>query len=329
MPRPKPWLKLWVDFLNDPKMDRLTLAEQGAWWRLVAEAHICVADGHLQTSSGSPMTMDEIAKALKIVTPEDRAVLQSLIAKMTHEKSITIDHGVLFLKNYVKRQRTAASDAPEAVAARVKAWRAKHKKAQLPLPEGSPSDTPSNKEKEENTNRSDQDKECNAENLVTSLTPEGLNADLTSNGKLVTESGPISVHVTGSGVTSPLHPTPTEDPLLAEISRCHRENFGDLKPLLADDIRDFCEHTPVPVPWVELAFREALGQNKRKWAYVAAILEDWKQKGAPNERYQRQSRAGSGHTPAAARAAIGPVQTGPGEGWEPYKDGDDLTGKKH
>lgn len=45
MSRSKPWLKLWCEWVDDPKMLRLSLAEQAAWWRVVTLAQKCNAQG--------------------------------------------------------------------------------------------------------------------------------------------------------------------------------------------------------------------------------------------------------------------------------------------
>ncbi len=150
--------------------------------------------------------------------------------------------------------------------------------------------------------------------------------------------------VTGKIVTSPLHSVTSplqpggpvtrnplqKDPLIGEISRLYQENFGAITPLLADDFREFCETCRVPVPWVALAFKRALGQNKRKWAYVAAILEDWHEKGAPDGRIERQTRPRI-ERPAPA-AAVRPAETGAdplagarAEGWKVVCPDDEQT----
>ncbi len=340
MARYKPWLKMWVDFLNDPKIDRLTLAEQGAWWRLVAYTHMCCAEGRVETSSGSALSIHEIATNLKIVKEADLAILQTMIQKMTNEKSISREDATMILVNYAKRQK-GASETADAVRQRVRAWRAKKRNAQQPLPMLAKKREPEKKEDRDNIYKeSDQD--------VTSLQP------VTSSER---EDKPFRDHgneksvtpVTGKIVTSPLHSVTSplqpgspvtgnplqEDPLIGEISRLHTENFGDLKPLLADDIREFCETCRVPVPWVALAFKAALGQNKRKWSYVRAILEDWREKGAPDERYQRQTRPARSSGAACPAAAVrsdtagrDPIADARAEGWHVISEDDDEAGSQ-
>ncbi|GAH63343.1 unnamed protein product, partial [marine sediment metagenome] len=54
----KPWLKMWVEWIDDPKMLSLSLAQQGAWWRLLALAQKCMADGLLVKGNGAPLSLD-------------------------------------------------------------------------------------------------------------------------------------------------------------------------------------------------------------------------------------------------------------------------------
>lgn len=83
------------------------------------------------------------------------------------------------------------------------------------------------------------------------------------------------------------------DKILAEISTLYSENIGVIKPALADELREFCESFRGPVAWIKPAFKEALSRNKKSWGYVRAILEDWEEKGGPDDDKDR-GRPGSG-----------------------------------
>jgi DnaD/phage-associated family protein len=61
------------------------------------------------------------------------------------------------------------------------------------------------------------------------------------------------------------------------IYELYEQNIGLLTPLLAEDLRE-AEET-YPAAWIEDAFREAVGQNKRTWRYVKRILESWASRG--------------------------------------------------
>ncbi|MBA7685975.1 hypothetical protein ES703_94406 [subsurface metagenome] len=119
---PLPWIKLWVEALDDPKLTRLPLAERGAWWGILKLAHKCGAGGKL-TSGGVGLTMDEIADGLHIKTGEDRAALESMIAQMEKRGSLKWNESALTIIHYDDRQRVAPSSQPEAVADRVRRHR--------------------------------------------------------------------------------------------------------------------------------------------------------------------------------------------------------------
>lgn len=126
MPKYKPWLKMWAEWLGDPKMDSLSLAEQGAWWRLISLAHQCANDGAL-TEGGLPMSMEAIMKSLKISDELDRAPFKSMVDKMTIRKSIHHNGDTMIITNYKRRQEMMPSNLPEAVAERQREHRRKGK----------------------------------------------------------------------------------------------------------------------------------------------------------------------------------------------------------
>lgn len=78
-------------------------------------------------------------------------------------------------------------------------------------------------------------------------------------------------------------PQPTETPVELErpnIFVLYERNIGMLTPFVADQLRD-AEET-YPADWIEDAFRIAVEQNVRKWAYVRSILERWATEGRDN-----------------------------------------------
>jgi DnaD/phage-associated family protein len=75
-------------------------------------------------------------------------------------------------------------------------------------------------------------------------------------------------------------PTPHEPSLAGErpgIYELYEQNIGLLTPLLAEELRDAI--ATYPAAWIEDAFREAVGQNKRNWRYVRRILDNWASRG--------------------------------------------------
>lgn len=61
------------------------------------------------------------------------------------------------------------------------------------------------------------------------------------------------------------------------IFALYEQNVGLLPPLLAEELREAGER--YPVEWIEEAFRLAVQQNKRRWAYIRAILKRWESDG--------------------------------------------------
>ena len=123
---PLPWMKMWLEALDDPKLTRLSLAERGAWWGILKLAGKCDAGGKLM-SGGQALDMDEIADALHIKTSDDRQALESMIAKMEKRGSLSWNDDVLTVVHYEERQRIPPSSRPEAVAERVRRHRERQK----------------------------------------------------------------------------------------------------------------------------------------------------------------------------------------------------------
>ena len=57
----------------------------------------------------------------------------------------------------------------------------------------------------------------------------------------------------------------------------YEDNVGMLSPMIAEELKEAEEL--YPQSWIEDAFKEAVGHNKRSWRYIAAILERWQQEG--------------------------------------------------
>ena len=63
----------------------------------------------------------------------------------------------------------------------------------------------------------------------------------------------------------------------SNVFALYEDNIGMLNPMIADELREAEEL--YPLKWIEDALREAVGQNKRSWRYVAHILERWEREG--------------------------------------------------
>ncbi|GAI90272.1 unnamed protein product, partial [marine sediment metagenome] len=124
---PLPWIKMWVEALDDPKLTRMSLAERGAWWGILKLTRKC-GDGNKIVSGGEGLSVDEIAEALHIKTDEDRQALESMITKMGKRGSLKWIENILTVVHWEERQRIPPSAEREAVAERVRKYRERQKR---------------------------------------------------------------------------------------------------------------------------------------------------------------------------------------------------------
>jgi len=255
----QPWLKMWVEWIDDLKMLDLTLAEQGAWWRLVTLAKKCAADGALVKDNGTPLSLDEIAGTLRIKTKADRKVFDAMIQKMTDQGSLHWNDNALVVTHFAERQAKTSSQASEAVRDRVRRFRERQKK---PVTENPlhPSPTEASKERESTKEKDTIDIEA-------------------------------EVEVEGNALQQPLHSV-TPEAILAKIATLHEENFGIITPILSEKFKDFVENYRGPIDWIKEAFAEAVTNNVRRWVYVEKILDRWQQEG--REKHGRRAGPGRG-----------------------------------
>ena len=92
-------------------------------------------------------------------------------------------------------------------------------------------------------------------------------------------------------------PMPKAEPWEGAIQRpnifaLYEDNIGMLSPMIADELHEAEEL--YPAVWLEDAFREAVGQNKRSWRYIARILERWDREGRGDGEPGRHPKA-AGH----------------------------------
>lgn len=76
------------------------------------------------------------------------------------------------------------------------------------------------------------------------------------------------------------------------IFSLYEDNIGLLTPLLADEMVE--AEGAYPWPWIEEAFRIAVGRNVRKWDYIRAILKRWATEGKDDGESRRHSRQAPG-----------------------------------
>lgn len=72
-------------------------------------------------------------------------------------------------------------------------------------------------------------------------------------------------------------PLPDTAPPHPNIYKLYEDNIGLLTPMVAEELKE--AEKQYPASWIEDAFKEAVAQNKRRWRYVARILERWATEG--------------------------------------------------
>ncbi|MCA9972943.1 MAG: DnaD domain protein [Anaerolineales bacterium] len=108
---------------------------------------------------------------------------------------------------------------------------------------------------------------------------------------LNTEKGRAAVEGISRGEWRPMPDAEAPVSLLIErpnVFVLYEQNIGPLTPLIADELRD-AEQT-YPVRWIEEAIQQAVTNNVRKWRYVLAILERWRQEGKQDGLSRRDSQ---------------------------------------
>jgi len=104
-----------------------------------------------------------------------------------------------------------------------------------------------------------------------------------------------------------------------DIYTLYEQNIGPLTPILGERLRE--AEQLYPAEWVEAAFTEAVNYNRRSWAYISRILENWATEGkdardGKNGRTERNEPGrGRRGTPVAgdgARTAGPPILQGNG-----------------
>ena len=72
---------------------------------------------------------------------------------------------------------------------------------------------------------------------------------------------------------------------LPDIYTLYEQNIGMLTPMIAEELRE--AENLYPEVWIRDAVKEAVNQNRRKWRYIAAILERWATEGKGDGTYRR------------------------------------------
>lgn len=94
---------------------------------------------------------------------------------------------------------------------------------------------------------------------------------------------------------------PALDHDFSEVTKAYEANIGLLTPIIGDTLKDAL--SLYPAGWIIDAFKVAVTNETRKWAYAESILKRWKQEGkddgkgrGPKEKFRQKKGVSSGYT---------------------------------
>ena len=94
-----PWVKVYTEFIDDPKIGRLNDSAKLRFVQLILMAGECDRDGYLMNGD-EPLKVEDIAWRLRVDTKQLQADIKALIAGgMLHEED-----GTYLVTNFVSRQ---------------------------------------------------------------------------------------------------------------------------------------------------------------------------------------------------------------------------------
>ncbi len=122
-----PWVKLWNDFLDDPKMGRLARSTRLTYIELILIAGECDANGNL-TNGEIPMTVDDITWRLRVDKESFIADLKALMKAGV----IQLLGGTYLVVNFEKRQGRSQTEKRAMWRERQTRYREKQTKQDIP-----------------------------------------------------------------------------------------------------------------------------------------------------------------------------------------------------
>jgi len=148
-----PWLKLYTETIDDPKIKRLSVRERWIWVTVLCLAQKSPVNGKLMLTSTQKLDHSDIATAAMLsindFTEDDKNngnfeawtqggheefMVESALKKFESLEMIKRDkNGVVTLCNFLKRQFGKASNAPDEIRKRVESFR-KRKKSEHETP---------------------------------------------------------------------------------------------------------------------------------------------------------------------------------------------------
>ncbi|NWJ46608.1 MAG: DnaD domain protein [Chloroflexi bacterium] len=88
-----------------------------------------------------------------------------------------------------------------------------------------------------------------------------------------------------------------------DVYTLYEQNIGVLTPMLSERLGEATKL--YPIEWLEDAFQQAVTYNRRNWAYISRILENWATEGRENYGYEREGQAARGRNGRSDLAGSG------------------------
>jgi DnaD/phage-associated family protein len=77
----------------------------------------------------------------------------------------------------------------------------------------------------------------------------------------------------------------SRQPPTVNVFALYEQNIGMITPRIAEELKE--ADRLYPPQWIEEAFKEAVTLNKRRWEYIARILERWASEGKDSGEHRR------------------------------------------
>ena len=267
----RPWIKLYIEVLHDPKMGRMP----DRLFRRTIELFLLA--GTCDNNEGILPPVEDMAWLLHIdeaALLEDLTSLQKL--NIVHEE----EPGVWIVTHFAERQ-----DADTAAERKARQRMSRHHRSEYV--------TKRDDFCHEYVTKRDVDKEVDKEVEVEKEVEKEAEKEAETETKISVAAVAAAddfQSVVQEKREKPFAPKPEREKQ-AEIGAVFREyeqNIGALTPIIADHISDLLEH--YPRDWISAAFREAVTREARNLKYVEAILRRWETDGFQSSSKQNSKK---------------------------------------
>jgi len=108
----RPWIKLWVEMLDDPKMVSLTESQRWVWCALLLATTRSPEPGRMLLPSGRPMSVRQMWQVTRC-TEMPLEEFEAALGLMQEQEMVAWKDGALEMVNWHKRQDPQDITAPE------------------------------------------------------------------------------------------------------------------------------------------------------------------------------------------------------------------------